>query len=154
METVLISLVIIVIVAALLWMVRGRQSPTRRRATNIDKYQQSGAKQAGSSGHAGIDKLKNNPLFWGLQMGQPGCEAAMSILDRQYPFDSVPELPLPGCSAASCTCQFKGLVERRSWHRRMIEDRRAVVRFYKDMPADRRSGGGRRRGDSWIGHTN
>ena len=154
METFLIALVIVVIAAALFWVLRSQKSPTQRRKTSLQKYQQAGEHGSAANGQSAINKLKNNPMFWGMEMGQPGCESAMAILGRQYPFDSLPDLPLSGCSAASCTCQFKGLVERRTRHRRMVEDRRAVVRFYKDQPAARRSGGGRRRGDSWIGHTN
>ena len=152
MVTILILLVIIGIIAGLLWMVRGKQSPTRRRVTNLQKYNGAAAGEDTKAQLGGVEKLRNNSLFWGLEMGQPGCEAAQAILDRQYTFDEAPHLPLPGCTSAMCTCQFKGLKNRRTQHRRKLEDRRVEVRFEKDKP-DRRSHKNRRRSDNWDDHT-
>jgi NADH:ubiquinone oxidoreductase subunit 3 (subunit A) len=150
MATVIILLVIVVIVAGLVWMMRGKSSPTRRRTTQLDKYE---AMEPAGASLGGVDKLKSNPMFWGLEMGQPGCEAAMKILGQQYPFDDVPQLPLPGCDSAMCTCQFKGLTNRRSQQRRKTEDRRKEVRFESGKSPDRRSRKDRRRGDKWNDHT-
>ena len=99
-----------------------------------------------------MEKLRDNPVFWGLEMGQPGCEAAQALLGEQFTFDEAPQLPLEGCSSASCTCQFKGLKERRTNARRQQETRRAAVRFDKDRPSDRRSRKDRRRGNAWNDH--
>ena len=91
-------------------------------------------------------------MFWGVEMGQPGCEAAMALLDREFTFEEAPRLPLEGCTSAMCTCQFKGLKNRRTQRRRKLEDRRVEVRFEKDKP-DRRSRKDRRRSDRWDDHT-
>ena len=152
MATILTLLVIIGIIAGLLWMVRGKQSPTRRRATNISKYEHASASGDAPGQLGGLQKLKNNDLFWGLEMGQPGCEAAQAILGQQFPFDEAPSLPLEGCSSAMCTCQFKGLKNKRTQRRRKLEERRVEVRFEKDKP-DRRSRKDRRRSDKWDDHT-
>ena len=152
MTTLLILLVIVGIIAGLFWMIRGQQSPTRRRVTNLHKYEGVDAGRNANAQLGGVEKLRNNDLFWGLEMGQPGCEAAQAILGKQFTFDEAPELPLEGCSSAMCTCQFKGLQNRRSQHRRKLEDRRVEVRFEKDKP-DRRSHKNRRRGDKWDDHT-
>jgi hypothetical protein len=152
MATILILLVIVVIIAGLLWMVRSKQSPTRRRVANIQKYEGVGADEDARAQLGGLEKLKNNELFWGLEMGQPGCEAAQAILGRQYTFDEAPQLPLEGCTSAMCTCQFKGLKNQRTQHRRKLAERRVEVRFEKDK-ADRRSHKNRRRSDSWNDHT-
>ena len=150
MATLIILLVIIVIVAALIWMMRGKQSPTRKRSTRLDKYE---AMESAGASLGGVDKLKSNPMFWGLEMGQPGCEAAIKILGQQYPFDDVPVLPLPGCDSAMCTCQFKGLKNQRTQQRRKTQDRRVEIRFEEGKTSDRRSRKDRRRGDKWNDHT-
>jgi hypothetical protein len=154
MATLLILLIIIGIIAGLLWMIRGKQSPTRRHVTNLQKYESYSASEDDNARPGGVDKLKNNSLFWGIEMGQPGCEAAQAILGKQYTFDEAPELPLEGCSSALCTCQFKGLKNQRDTqqNRRKIEERRVEVRFEKDKP-DRRSRKNRRRSDNWDDHT-
>lgn len=152
MATILILLVIVVIIAGLLWMARGKQPPTRRRVTRIKKYDTVGANEDARAQLGGLEKLKNNEQFWGLEMGQPGCEAAQAILGRQYTFDEAPQLPLEGCTSAMCTCQFKGLKNQRTQHRRKLAERRVEVRFEKDK-ADRRSHKNRRRSDSWNDHT-
>jgi len=129
MATILILLVIVAIIAGLLWMVRGKQSPTRRRVTNLHKYDPANASE-----------------------DEPGCEAAQAILGKQFTFAEAPQLPLEGCDSAMCTCQFKGLQNKRTRRRRKLEDRRVEVRFEKDKP-DRRSRKDRRRGDKWDDHT-
>ena len=152
MATILILLVIVVIIAGLLWMARSKQPSTRRRVAHIQKYDAAGANEDVRAQLGGLEKLKNNELFWGLEMGQPGCEAAQAILGRQYTFDEAPQLPLEGCTSAMCTCQFKGLKNQRTQHRRNLAERRVEVRFEKDKP-DRRSHKNRRRSDSWNDHT-
>jgi hypothetical protein len=148
----LILLLIIGIVAGLIWMFRGKQPPARRRVAGPQKYE---AFHTGDDTHpqpGGLEKLRNNPMFWGVEMGQPGCEAAMALLGKQFTFEEAPPLPLDGCSSAMCTCQFKGLKNRRTLHRRKLQERRVEVRFEKDKP-DRRSHKNRRRSDSWNDHT-
>jgi hypothetical protein len=152
MATILTLLVIIGIIAGLLWMVRGKQSPTRRHVTNLQKYGHAGTSNDANAQLGGTEKLRNNSLFWGLEMGQPGCEAAQAILGQQFTFDEAPQLPLEGCSSAMCTCQFNGLKNKRTQLRRKLEDRRVEVRFEKDKP-DRRSRKDRRRSDKWDDHT-
>ncbi|MGB5718295.1 MAG: hypothetical protein WBN81_14540 [Gammaproteobacteria bacterium] len=151
MLKILLLLVIVGIVAGLIWMVRGRQPAVRRRAS-LQKYEEINPGDDPGARLGGLDKLKNNSLFWGVEMGQPGCEAAMALLDQQFTFDEAPRLPLEGCTSAMCTCQFKGLKNRRTRHRREQEERRVEVRFEKEKP-DRRSRKNRRRSDSWNDHT-
>ena len=153
MKAILILLVIVGIIAGLLWMVRGKQSPTRRRVTNLQKYESVDASEDVNAQLGGLEKLRNNSLFWGIEMGQPGCEAAQAILGKQFTFDEAPQLPLDGCSSAMCTCQFKGLKNMRTQHRRTSEERRVDVRFEKKDKPDRRSHKPRRRSEKWNDHT-
>ncbi len=75
MLKILLLLVIVGIVAGLIWMVRGRQPAVRRRAS-LQKYEEINPGDDPGAHLGGLDKLKNNSLFWGVEMGQPGCEAA------------------------------------------------------------------------------
>ena len=152
MATILILLVIVGIIAGLIWMLRGKRPATRRHIANLQKHEASGPADNSGTKPGGLEKLSSNPMFWGVEMGQPGCEAAMALLDREFTFEEAPRLPLEGCTSAMCTCQFKGLKNRRTQRRRKLEDRRVEVRFEKDKP-DRRSRKDRRRSDRWDDHT-
>jgi hypothetical protein len=154
MKSILVLLLIIGIIGGLLWMIRAKHSPTRRRASNTQKYEHLKARDGHHEHPGGIDKLKANSLFWGVEMGQPGCEAAQALLGKQYTFEDAPQLPLDGCSSAMCTCQFKGLKNNRNPQqpRRTNQDRRNEVRFDADKP-ERRSRKNRRRSDSWDDHS-
>jgi hypothetical protein len=141
METVLISLIIIVIVAGMVWMMRGQPTNKPRRGRPISS-------SSAFAKPGGLEKLKSSNFFWGVKIDNPGCPAAQRLQSKQYTFDEAPELPVPGCDSARCTCQFKGLRDRRSRVQRKNEDRRDEVRFDMEHP-ERRSAKGRRRSDKW-----
>ena len=150
----LISLLVIASAAGLFWMLRSQPQTAPRRGSR--RAASARAATSGSAPHpvrpGGIDKLHANELFWGVEMDNPGCEAARELLGRQYTFEEAPELPLPGCSSAMCTCQFKGLPDQRKQARRSGNDRRGDIRFDKERP-ERRNRRGRRRSDRWNDHS-
>lgn len=148
MKTIIVLLVIVVVIAALVWLLRGSKSPRQRRLkrTGVDTPARSPSKPGG------LDKLESNPMFWGVEIGQAGCEASQALLGQQYTFAEAPELPLQGCSSAMCTCQFKGLREHRTRHRRKSGERRVEIRF-DSKDSDRRTRKERRRGVDWKDHT-
>ena len=152
MNALIVLLVIICLVIGVIWVLRRDRAPTHRRKAapraSTDSETQTGA----PSKHAAVEKLKNNPMFWGVEIGQAGCEAAQALLGKQYTFEEAPQLPLEGCSSAMCTCQFKGLKDHRTQHRRKRGDQRQEVRFETDKP-DRRSRKDRRRGSKWNDRT-
>ena len=150
MKPLIILLVIICLIAGVIWLLRGNRKPPHRHK----KLHHSGGDtdSATPSKPGGLDKLENNPMFWGVEIGQAGCEAAHALLGRQYTFDEAPELPLEGCSSAMCTCQFKGLRDHRRDHRRKKADQRKEVRF-DNTKTDRRSRKDRRRGNNWNDRT-
>lgn len=139
-----VVLAILLVVGGTFWYLFGRRPAPTRRPRTVD------ATAAYRPG--GLDKLKGNDLFWGAELAQTGCETARALHGRQYTFDAAPELPLPGCDSAACTCQFRGLRERRSRIRRTHPDRREVIRFDVNRP-DRRARVSRRRADKWVDHT-
>lgn len=150
MNALIVLLVIICLIAAVIWVLRGNRKPTHhhkpRQRTTGDTDTDAAAAAPAKLG--GLDKLENNPMFWGVEISQAGCEAAQDQLGQQYTFAEAPELPLAGCSSAMCTCQFKGLKDHRSEHRRKRGEQRKEVRFDNDKP-DRRSRKDRRRGSKW-----
>jgi hypothetical protein len=148
----IVLLLIIVVIVGLVWALRKQGDGTSLRNRLLGRGSGSQVRATHVTSPGGMEKLRNNPLFWGVEMGQPGCEAAQALLGQQFTFDEAPQLPLEGCNSANCTCQFKGLKDRRKFVRRQQEDRRATLRFDKDRPPDRRSRKDRRRGNVWIDH--
>ena len=151
MARIIVLLLIVVVIVGLVWALRKQRGGGGLRNKLLGQASKGGSRQAAMK-PGGLDKLRDNPLFWGVEMAQPGCEAARELLDRQFTFDEAPQLPLEGCNSANCTCQFKGLKERRKMARRQQEDRRETLRFDKDRPPDRRSRKDRRRGNVWVDH--
>lgn len=146
MGTILTVLAILLVIGGLFWYLQSGRSTRPVRTTR----RTSGPLTSSRPG--GIDKLRDNDMFWGVELAQTGCEAARVFQGQQYTFKEAPELPFPGCSSAGCTCQFRGLRERRSQSRRTHPDRREVLRFDVDKP-DRRARVSRRRADKWADHT-
>jgi len=158
MNAIIVLLVIICLIAAVVWLLRGNKSPAQRRRSARRANADSASPARAPSKPGGLDKLESNKMFWGVEIGQAGCEAAQELLGQQYTFDEAPQLPLTGCSSAMCTCQFKGLKDHRSRHRRKSGERRDEIRFEskevsKDKGADRRTRKERRRGTDWKDHT-
>jgi hypothetical protein len=147
MATFLIFLLIIAVIAGMFWILLGQLSPKRRGVRRPMSASAAVAKPGG------LEKLRSSNFFWGVRIEHPGCPAAQKLQDRHYTFDEAPALPVPGCDSAHCTCQFKGLRERRSRDdQRTQEDRRDEIRFDMEHP-ERRSPKGRRRSEKWKDHT-
>ena len=156
MNAIIVLLVIICLIAAVVWLLRGNKSPAQRRRSARRENADSASPARAPSKPGGLEKLESNKIFWGVEIGQAGCEAAQALLGQQYTFDEAPQLPLADCSSAMCTCQFKGLKDHRSQHRRKSSQRRDEIRFDnkdKGKGADRRSRKERRRGTDWKDHT-
>ena len=113
MAKIFVLLLIIVVIVGLLWIMRKQSggSDLKNRLPGRSSGGQGRGTPATKPG--GMEKLRDHPLFWGVEMGQPGCEAAQALLGQQFTFDEAPKLPLEGCNSANCTCQFKGLKDRR-----------------------------------------
>jgi hypothetical protein len=152
MNALIVLLVIVCLVIGVIWVLRGNRKPAQHRKPAQRTAGNTDTRAATPAKPGGLEKLENNPMFWGVEIGQAGCEAAQALLGRQYTFEEAPELPLADCSSAMCTCQFKGLRDHRSQHRRKTGEQRQEVRFETDKP-DRRSRKDRRRGSKWNDRT-
>ena len=141
----LTAFLIVAIAAGLFFLVRHQRTPARAR--------KAARRKAAVLPDAGtLEKLQQNNFFWGAELSQPGCAASYKLLGRQFSFDSAPQIPHAECTHETCTCQFKGLRDRRTRPRRTHPDRRDEIRFDRTHP-DRRKNAGRRRGDLWVSHT-
>jgi hypothetical protein len=152
MNAIIVLLLIICLIAAVVWVLRGKRAPGPRRKAARHTATAAAARTDTPTKPGGLEKLQANTMFWGVEIGQAGCEAAQAMLGRQYTFDEAPQLPVEGCDSAMCTCQYKGLKDHRTKHRRKIGEQRTEVRFDNENP-DRRSRKQRRRGTDWKDHT-
>ena len=153
MASIVVLLIIFFVVVAIFWLLRSQRTSVRSRRQLRSEYAtRKPPDQTAAASPGGLDKLQASGMFWGVEIGQPGCEAAHKLLGEQYTFADAPQLPLKGCSSATCTCQFKGLRERRTQRRRKNSERRNEIRFDKGE-ADRRKPKNRRRSDSWNDHS-
>lgn len=96
-----------------------------------------------------LAKLRRTGIYRGVTVRPAKCTAARRFSGKPYSFDDAPPLPLAGCNALRCSCNYHGLLEHRSQARRNPHDRRETVRFDAEHP-ERRSGRERRHGyASW-----
>jgi len=78
---------------------------------------------------AQLYKLQKSDRFWGVSV-ESHCGASSRLAGRRYPFDEAPHLPVNGCSAAACICNYIGLPDRRLRDdRRRGRDRRSAMRM-------------------------
>lgn len=91
-----------------------------------------------------LHKLRSCGHYWGVRIQPGNCAAIRHFADRRFTFEEAPLLPLPGCKAWRCSCNYIGMPERRREDRRIHKDRRDVVRR-DDEHAERRSFQERRR---------
>jgi len=152
MNVIIVLLVIICLIAAVIWVLRSNKSPGQRHRLTRQSAKNTGHQASTQTAPGGLEKLKSNPMFWGVEIGQAGCAAAQTLLGQQYTFDEAPQLPIAGCDSAMCTCQYKGLKDHRTDHRRKRGEQRVEVRFDNKNP-DRRSRKDRRRGADWKDHS-
>ena len=150
----LILLVILAIVAGIFWLLRGRGiqrleqlSHQKKRVAPAEDFKGLGAKETA------LKKLEHSSQFWGIEIQQGGCDASIALAGKHFTFEDAPALPLERCGAQTCPCQYKGLKEHRTTHRRTREDRRNGLRFDVNKPDRRASKDRRRRFDQWKGRS-
>jgi len=150
----LITLAILGIIAGIIWLFRGRGIKRLRRLSHQHKRTKTEDDSTGQTvkGKA-LEKLRHTPQFWGVEIQQAGCDASHALTDQEFAFEDAPALPLEGCDAPMCPCQYKGLKEHRTYHRRTREDRRDGLRFDVAKPDRRSLKDRRRRFDQWKGRS-
>jgi len=150
----LVLLAILAILAGIFWLLRGRGIQRLEELSHQHKRAASGDDFTGlSSKEAALKKLQASPQIWGVEIQQGGCDAAIALAGKHFTFEEAPSLPLDGCNAHTCPCQYMGLTEHRSTHRRTREDRRKELRFDVNKPDRRSLKDRRRRFDQWKGRS-
>lgn len=84
----------------------------------------------------------------GIESPDPvtACSAVKALAGHRFLSGQAPQLPVPGCTAARCTCKFVHFEDRRAGSRR--KDRGQQVRSLKSLDwAERRNSRGRRKTD-------
>jgi hypothetical protein len=150
MIQIIILLLIIGVLAGLVWLLRVKRSPKRKSTLAITSPGPADADRGGNMKALELEKLRQNKIFWGVEIKQAGCAMGRTLAGVEFEFDDAPTLPLEGCTAAMCSCVYIGLKERRKSQRRQHE-RRTNLRFDPDK-TDRRTHKDRRRGEKWRGH--
>jgi hypothetical protein len=128
----------------------------KKRSGNSSTENKGGAFVSPQESH--LQTLINSGKYWGIYIDYKNealcCPSVLELNKKQFPINSVPALPLEGCSMSKCQCKHAGLVEKRTLHkngqqRRKSHDRRDAIRF--EETADRRSHVDRR-SDTWFHH--
>lgn len=150
MIKIVILLLIVGVLVGIVWLLRGQRAPKQHTPLATKSPSPSVPDRGVNLKAIELEKLRQNKLFWGVEIKQAGCEMARTLAGTQFTFDEAPALPLEGCSAPMCSCVYIGLKEQRQKQRRQHE-RRANLRF-EPGKEDRRSNKERRRGEKWRGH--
>lgn len=82
-----------------------------------------------------LDSLQRSKKFLGVQVANCGCRSGSRLVGIFYSFKKAPRLPAPGCEAEHCTCQYRGITDRRNGLERRVSrwsphkaDKRTVER--------------------------
>ena len=63
-------------------------------------------------------ELEQSDKYGSVVISNCGCDISLELSTQHFSFEQVPYLPLPGCTSNNCTCEYKGIIDRR------VEDRR------------------------------
>ena len=154
MVKILVLLAILATIGGILWLLRGSGVQRLERLSHQHKHKHPEAEDefVGMSTKAkALEKLSHSGQFWGVEILQGGCKASTALAGKQFTFNDAPALPLEGCEAHICPCQYKGQKENRSAHRRTREDRRDGLRYDVKKPDRRALKDRRSKFDQWKG---
>jgi len=141
------SIVLIILAAALLYWYK-KNNPAKTVTHSRQKTKS-------LSQHEKLQKIISSGKYWGLKIipskSKQCCPTVLKLENKPFPINSVPTLPLQGCTQNHCYCQHTGLLEKRrdNSSRRLKSDRREDIRF--EETADRRSHSDRRSA-TWVNH--
>jgi len=83
-------------------------------------------------------ELEQSGEYGSVVIANCGCNMSSILSAQHFSFGHAPPLPLQGCTAARCTCEYRGIIDRRVRERR-IADSSTSGEVKKDKrEADRR----------------
>ena len=65
-------------------------------------------------------ELEQSGKYGSVVIHNCGCELSSKLSAQHFSFGHAPPLPLKGCTASNCTCEYRGITDRR------LADRRAA----------------------------
>ena len=63
-------------------------------------------------------ELEQTGKYGSVVISNCGCNMSAKLSAQHFSFEHAPSLPLQGCTATKCTCEYRGVIDRR------LEDRR------------------------------
>lgn len=134
-----IAILIVVAVSAVIFWLGIRRRPAPDRQAKRSQATAPSRKAAGASRPAAprFDAVE-------IQARHTACLAALRLRGKRYLAEEAPALPLPGCTAAQCSCSFVKLADRRTEDRRLEHAGLSASLFRAN---DRRDRPGRREVD-------
>lgn len=117
------------------------------------------ANESRSATAAGSEKPKPMPEalrllqsegYCGVQIRPGSCGAASAMQGKSWSLEKAPALPLSGCDAQCCQCQYIGIPDSRIQPRRADPDRRDELRFDTEHPDRRELQDRRASGRAWT----
>ncbi len=96
-----------------------------------------------------LEKLHQSGRFFGVKIHRSSCKACSQLAGKFFSFKDAPKLPVVGCDASVCNCEYLGVTDpRKTTRRRSERDRRNDIR----MSMERRFANDRRaKADKWKG---
>ncbi len=64
-------------------------------------------------------ELEQSGKYGSVVIRNCSCTISSTICSQHFSFAHAPSLPLEGCTAAKCTCEYQGIVDRRLGGRRV-----------------------------------
>ncbi|MCU7941027.1 MAG: hypothetical protein KZQ74_07105 [gamma proteobacterium symbiont of Bathyaustriella thionipta] len=58
-------------------------------------------------------ELEQSGKYGSVVISNCGCNMSSTLSAQHFSFEHVPSLPLQGCTAAKCTCEYRGIIDRR-----------------------------------------
>lgn len=64
-------------------------------------------------------ELEQSGKYGSVVISNCGCDISSQLSAQHFSFEHAPYLPLSGCTADNCTCEYKGIIDRRIGSRRI-----------------------------------
>lgn len=128
-------LAVVALAAVSFWLIsRRRPAPDRHPArghTSAPARKAKAPSQPAASRYGAVE----------IQTRTSACKAAQDLRGQRFLANEAPALPLPGCSAAQCSCAFVKLSDRRTEDRRLdhagLGASLFLARSRRDLPGRR-----------------
>ena len=64
-------------------------------------------------------ELEQSGLYGSVVIASCSCDLSSKLSAQHFSFGHAPSLPLAGCTANKCTCEYQGIFDRRLGDRRV-----------------------------------